>query len=174
MKNYSLTELTKILSTPENQPMNTLMEACKQASKFLLKGKEFADAFLSIDKGMKTASAPTPKVDSDSGDLPEARADARPSPPAEAHIQGGLNLYITGVRPINGKILMLEAIKAVREASGELNSAPRMTLHKAKELVEDLQLGDRSTFLRTFRLPDEAQDAVKDLSTAGVQAEIRK
>jgi len=52
MKDLTLPELIKVLSTPEKQPMDTLIASCKQAASFIKneqiiwkKGAEFAKLF---------------------------------------------------------------------------------------------------------------------------------
>jgi hypothetical protein len=180
MKELALPELIKTLSTPEKQPMDVLMASCKQAAAFIKneqviwkKGAEFAKLF--------TGTAPVVT------DMPEEPADEEKPAPREAateterppevvarYTKGQFNIYITGLRPVAaGGANKLEQLRTLREASGELNSAPRMTLQKANELIADLELGDRAILVRTTTSNDDALEIVKDLARVGLLAEVR-
>lgn len=177
MKDLTLSDLIKTLNTPEKQPMDVLMSACKQAAQFIKneqiiwkKGAEFAKLFVTlptenilvIDEEEKDKVAPTAPVESS------------PADPNPQHIQGACNIYITGVRPVKGGIDRVTQLRALREASGDLNAAPRMTLQKANELLADLELGDRATLIRSMPLAEEATEIVKELAAVGIVAELRK
>jgi len=179
MKALTLNELVKVLGAPENQPMGTLIDACKQAAQFIRnekviyeKGAEFAKLF--SDKKFE-AIDPAPKAEAPQGEAQTSTGEARPPIPAAKHIEGACNIYVTGIRPVKGNpaIPRVELLKALREASGDLNSAPRMTMQKANEMLGNLELGDQATFIRTLPQMEEAAEIVSDLLRVGLQAEIR-
>jgi hypothetical protein len=178
MKDLTLPELIKVLGTPEKQPMDVLMASCKQAAAFIKneqliwkKGAEFAKLFtgapISADLSEpedtdKPASAPTRTASEQSAEV------------VAKYTKGQFNIYITGLRPVAaGGANKLEQLRTLREASGELNSAPRMTLQKANELIADLELGDRAILVRTTTSNDDALEIVKDLARVGILAEVR-
>jgi len=178
MKEFTLSELIKILSTPEKQPMDVLMVSCKQAATFIKneqviwkKGAEFAKLFTNT-------SVNTDSLESDDTDTPAPTSTRTVSEqPAEViakYTKGQFNIYITGLRPVGaGGANKLEQLRTLREASGELNSAPRMTLQKANELISDLELGDRAILIRTTTSNDDALEIIKDLARVGILAEVR-
>lgn len=175
MKALTLTELVKVLSTPDAQPMGTLMDACKQAAQFIRNEKVI------YEKGAAFAKLfADPKFDTiDAATLPEpespVREGSRPVPAAALRmVSGQCNIFISGVRPVKGKqINRVEILRVLREASGELNAAPRMTLQKANELISNLELGDQATLIRTVPQMEEASEIVKELAAVGILAEIR-
>ncbi len=182
MKELALPELIKILGTPEKQPMDVLMAACKQASSFIKseqviwkKGAEFAKLFTG---GAPVAVPDEPEEEPDKV-APPTRAESLDSTLEKPEVvakytKGQFNIYITGIRPVApGGANKLEQLRTLREASGELNSAPRMTLQKANELIADLELGDRTILIRTTTSNDDALEIVKDLARVGIQAEVR-
>ena len=180
MKDLTLPDLIKTLSTPEKQPMDVLMSACKQAAQFIKneqiiwkKGAEFAKLFSGAPISEDTEPN-KPAYQGVSSEEATEIPDKKPEVAELEHVKGAYNIYITGVRPIKGGMRdRVEILKAIREASGELNAAPRMTLQKANELLADLELGDRATLLRVTNLPDEAKELIQSLSAVGVLAELR-
>ena len=186
MKALTLNELVKVLSAPENQPMGTLMDACKQAAQFIRsekviyeKGAEFAKLF--SDKKFEAIDSPVipPKPEAPHGELVQEGSKPAPRGPEPLEfISGQCNIYITGVRPVRGTApgdpkLRLAQLKALREASGDLNAAPRMTMQKANELLSNLEMGDQVTLIRTIPQMEEATEIVKELAVVGIAAEIR-
>ena len=183
MKELALPELIKTLGTPEKQPMDVLMASCKQAAAFIKneqmiwkKGAEFAKLFADVPVVADEAPPSPAKVTMDNVEKArEILAAEKPVEVAVEHIQGACNIYITGVRPVKGGMInRVSQLKALREASGELNAAPRMTMQKANELLADLELGDRSTLIRSMKLAEEATEIVKELTAVGIVAELRK
>jgi hypothetical protein len=181
MKAFAFSELLKILNTPEKQSMDILMNACKQASQMLKgqeaiykKGAELAALLSKVSDTTSTDSGGS----ADGGVSVDTNEVLAPSSVAAEflHVPGGLNLYLTSIRPVKGQkdFNIVEGIRILRDASGEVNSAPRMTLMKAKEILDNLSLGDQSIFIRTFKLADEATEIVKDLASVGIIAELRR
>lgn len=182
MKDLTLPELIKVLSTPEKQPMDTLIASCKQAASFIKneqiiwkKGAEFAKLF---SGGASIVAQDEPEEEADKIAPPTRAESLDPSlekPEVVAkYTKGQFNIYITGLCPVApGGANKLEQLRTLREASGELNSAPRMTLQKANELIADLELGDRAILVRTTTSNDDALEIVKDLARVGIQAEVR-
>lgn len=182
MKDLTLPDLIKTLSTPEKQPMDVLMASCKQAAAFIKneqiiwkKGAEFAKLFV----GAPGAASDLPDEPEADKPVPQPRAESldpsleKPEVVAK-YTKGQFNIYITGIRPVApGGANKLEQLRTLREASGELNSAPRMTLQKANELIADLELGDRAILVRTTTSNDDALEIVKDLARVGITAEVR-
>ncbi len=178
MKALTLNELVKVLSTPDAQPMGVLMDACKQAAQFIRsekviyeKGAEFAKLF--NDKKFEaietTAAPPKPAPPQGEGSKPGPVVMA----PLEA-VVGQCNIFITGIRPIRGAPAnRIAQLKALREASGDLNLAPRMSMQKANELLANLELGDQTTLIRTIPQMEEAAEIVKELGSVGIIAEVR-
>lgn len=182
MKALPLPELIKALASPEKQPMADLMEICKQAAAFIKneqiiwkKGAEFAKLFTDLPASV----APSPEEKpSAARETLEATARTRElleaAPEPATYTKGQFNIYITALRPVPaGGANKLEQLRTLREASGELNSAPRMTLQKANELIADLELGDRAILIRTTSSNDDALEIVKDLARVGITAEVR-
>ena len=172
MKALTLPDLVKILDTPQDQPMNTLMYACKQAAGLIKKqevvykkGAEFAEFLI---KASQVGYAVEPE--GESAPLPSTTIIQEPP----SAIPGQCNIYVTGVRAVKGgKVSRIEILRILRDASGELNAAPRMTMQKANELLGNLELGDQVTLIRTVTQMEEAAEIVKDLATVGILAEIR-
>jgi hypothetical protein len=183
MKALTLSELVKVLSTPENQPMGILADACKQAAQFIRNEKviyEKAEAFAKLfsDKKFDTLDSPPPEPESPTGSIAREGEPRQPAPRIvdSAPVKGKCNLYVTGLRPVktaNGKADRIEMLRILRDASGELNAAPRMTMQKANELLADLELGDRDVFIYTYPHMEDAAEVVKDLASVGIIAEVR-
>jgi hypothetical protein len=198
MKALTLNELVKVLSTPDAQPMGTLMDACKQAAQFIRsekviyeKGAAFAKLF--TEKTFETLEAPKepPEAPTPEEFLTEkylgpgilrtegSSAPSKPAPqPAPQMISGQCNIFISGVRPVRGippgdSKLRIAQLKALREASGDLNAAPRMTMQKANELLGNLEMGDQFTLIRTIPQMEEATEIIKELAVVGIMAEVR-
>jgi len=184
MKNIPLTDLAKILSAPENQPMGTLMDACRQAAVFIKneqmiwkKGAEFAKLFADKPVG-DIPDAPVSEETKPAGfTAPDAPANPAPLEWTGKPTSGGLNIYVSGIRPVKGgltKEIRMRMLTALREASGEPNGAPRMTLQKANEIVGNLELGDQMVFIRSTTSPDDATEIVQELQGVGFLAELKK
>jgi len=177
MKALTLPDLVKILDTPQDQPMNTLMYACKQAAGFIKKqevvykkGAEFAEFLI---KASQVGYAVEPEGANPAGESAPLPSTTIIQEPPSA-IPGQCNIYVTGVRAVKGgKVSRIEILRILRDASGELNAAPRMTMQKANELFGNLELGDQVTLIRTVTQMEEAAEIVKDLATVGILAEIR-
>ncbi len=183
MKALPLPELIKALASPEKQSMADLMEICKQASAFIKneqiiwkKGAEFAKLFadlpsVSVPEDKPSAARETLEATARTQEMlkPEAETEVE-----AAYTKGQFNIYITALRPVPaGGANRLEQLRTLREASGELNSAPRMTLQKANELIADLELGDRAILIRSTPSQDDAHEIIKDLARVGISAEVR-